>query len=118
MFRPFAPVVLEEHLHYFKTVSTDNLEFMGYAIQANDEFKEKFPDVVHVDGTSRVQLCTDTNSTVYKLMKELGTPLLNTSFNIQGQPIIARESEAFMMLEEGGLDAILLNGVLYKKPGI
>lgn len=118
MFRPFAPVVLEEHLHYFKTVSTDNLEFMGYAIQANDEFKEKFPDVVHVDGTSRVQLCTDTNSTVYKLMKELGTPLLNTSFNIQGQPIIARESEAFIMLEEGGLDAILLNGVLYKKPGI
>lgn len=117
-FRPFAPVVLEEHLHYFDTVSTDNLEFMSYAVKAKDEFIEKFPDVVHIDGTSRVQLCTDTDSTIYKIMKELGTPLLNTSFNIQGQPIIARESEAFVMLEEGGLDAILLNGVLYKKPGI
>ena len=116
IFRPFAPVVLEEHLDGFVTSDTSNLEFMGYAVETTDEFREKYPDVVHVDGTSRVQLCTDTKSTIYKLMKELGTPLLNTSFNIQGQPVIARESEAFAMLESGGLDAILLNGVLYKKP--
>lgn len=116
MFRPFAPVVLEEHLDYFESWNKDNLEFMSFALKCTDEFKEKFPAVVHVDGTARVQVCKDENSTVYKLMKELGTPLLNTSFNIQGQPIIARESEAFEMLEQGGLDAILVHGVLYKKP--
>ena len=116
IFRPFAPIVLEEHLDNFRTTSTENLEFMSFALECNDDFIEKFPAVVHVDGTARVQLCTDENSTVYKLMKELGTPLLNTSFNIQGQPIIARESEAFEMLEQGGLDAILVHGVLYKKP--
>ena len=116
MFRPFAPVVLEEHLDYFESWNKDNLEFMSFALKCTDEFKEKFPAVVHVDGTARVQVCNDKNSTVYKLMKELGTPLLNTSFNIQGQPIIARESEAFEMLEQGGLDAILVHGVLYKKP--
>ena len=86
---------------------------MSFALECNDDFIEKFPAVVHVDGTARVQLCTDENSTVYKLMKELGTPLLNTSFNIQGQPIIARESEAFEMLEQGGLD-VLVHGVCIK----
>jgi carbamoyltransferase len=115
-YRPFAPILLEEHLHYLDTVHTDNLEFMSYGMKTTEEFQELYPSVCHVDGTARAQLCTDTNSTVYKLMKELGTPLLNTSFNIQGQPIIARESEAFIMLEQGGLDAILLEGVLYKKP--
>ena len=115
-YRPFAPIMLEEHLHYLDTVNVDNLEYMSYGIKTTEEFQESFPSVCHVDGTARAQLCTDTNSTVYKLMKELGTPLLNTSFNIQGQPIIARESEAFIMLEQGGLDAILLEGVLYKKP--
>lgn len=117
-YRPFAPMVLEEHLDYFKTPNTDNLEWMSYAVKTTEEFQEKFPAVCHIDGTARVQLCTDTDSSVYKIMKKLGTPLLNTSFNIQGQPIIARESEAFVMLEQGGLDAILLNGVLYKKPKI
>lgn len=115
-FRPFAPIVLEEHLDYFKSYSKDNLEYMSYALETTKEFQEKYPAVTHVDGTARVQVVTDKNSTVYKLLKEIGTPLLNTSFNIQGQPIIARESEAFAMLKAGGLDAILVHGVLYKKP--
>lgn len=115
-FRPFAPIVLEEHLDGFKSSSFDNLEYMAYAVPVTDEFAEKYPAVCHVDNTARVQLCDDENSTVYKIMKELGTPLLNTSFNIQGQPIIARESEAFDMLNSGVLDGIVVNGVLYKKP--
>ena len=89
---------------------------MAYAVPVTDEFAEKYPAVCHVDNTARVQLVTDEDSTVYKLLKEIGTPLLNTSFNIQGQPIISRESEAFDMLNSGVLDGIVVNGVLYKKP--
>ena len=112
-YRPFAPIVLEEHLHYLDTHSTDNLEHMSYAVKTTLEFERNFPAVCHVDGTARVQVCDDKNSTVYKLLKEIGTPLLNTSFNVNGKPIISNTEDAYNMLPS--LDGIVVNGVLIKE---
>ena len=112
-YRPFAPIVLEEHLHYLDTHSTDNLEHMSYAVKTTLEFERNFPAVCHVDGTARVQVCDDKNSTVYKLLKEIGTPLLNTSFNVNGKPIISSTEDAYSMLPS--LDGIVVNGVLIKE---
>lgn len=115
-YRPFAPVMLEDQAKtYCKTSTFTNMEYMSYACEMNESFVEQFPAVTHVDGSARVQIIYDEEMTLYKLVKEIGTPLLNTSCNIQGQPIIARESEAFAMFDQG-IDALVLNGVLYKKP--
>ena len=49
----------------------------------------------------------------YKLLEEVGTPLLNTSFNDNGKPIISNVEDAYMMLPS--LDGIVVNGVLITK---
>ena len=113
-YRPFAPIVLEEHLEqYFERQDWDNLEHMSYAVKAKIEFESKFNAACHVDGTARVQVCDDKDSTVYKLLEEVGTPLLNTSFNDNGKPIISNTEDAYMMLPS--LDGIVVNGVLITK---
>ena len=113
-FRPFAPIVLEEHLdRYFVRKNWENLEHMSYAVEAKPEFERKFNAACHVDGTARVQVCDEKDSTVYKLLKEIGTPLLNTSFNDNGKPIVSNVEDAYNMLEY--LDGIVVNGVLITK---
>ena len=113
-YRPFAPIVLEEHLdQYFERDDWSNLYTMSYAIKAKVEFESKFSAACHVDGTARVQVCDDMESTVYKLLEEVGTPLLNTSFNDNGKPIISNVEDAYMMLPS--LDGIVVNGVLITK---
>ena len=86
---------------------------MSYATKVSLEFERNYPAVVHVDATARVQICEDKNSTVYKLLKEIGTPLLNTSFNVNGKPIISSTEDAYSMLPS--LDGIVINGVLIKE---
>lgn len=113
-FRPFAPIVLEEHLPlYFERSDWSNLYTMSYAVKSTFNFEVDFPAACHVDGTARVQVCDDTESTVYKLLEEVGTPLLNTSFNDNGKPIISNVEDAYSMLPS--LDGIVVNGVLITK---
>ena len=113
-YRPFAPIVLEEQLdQYFEREDWSNLEHMSYAVKAKIEFESKYSAACHVDGTARVQVCYDKDSTVYKLLEEVGTPLLNTSFNDNGKPIISNIEDAYMMLPS--LDGIVVNGVLITK---
>ena len=112
-YRPFAPIMLEDQLEHIETYDTDDLTKMSYATKVSLEFERNYPAVVHVDGTARVQICEDKNSTVYKLLKEIGTPLLNTSFNDNGYPIVASTEDAYSMLPS--LDGIVINGVLIKE---
>ena len=112
-YRPFAPIMLEDQLEHIETHSTDDLTKMSYATKVSLEFERLYPAVCHVDGTARVQVCNDKNSTVYKLLQEIGTPLLNTSFNDNGYPIVATTEDAYMMLPS--LDGIVINGVLIKE---
>lgn len=110
-YRPFAPVILEDMFdEYFERSNKNNLESMSYAIKAKIKFERSFSAACHVDGTARVQICDDKDSTVYKLLTEIGTPLLNTSFNDNGYPIVSSIEDAYMMLPS--LDGIVINGVL------
>ena len=86
---------------------------MSYAVKSTFNFEVDFPAACHVDGTARVQVCDEKDSTVYKLLEEVGTPLLNTSFNDNGKPIISNTEDAYMMLPS--LDGIVVNGVLITK---
>lgn len=120
-FRPFAPTVVEERAkEYFQM--NDPSPFMLFACKVRDEAKEKIPAVTHVDGTARVQTVTrDTNPRFYNLHIEFeqlrGVPiLLNTSFNIMGEPMVCSPRDALRCFAACGLDVLVIgNFVLEKK---
>jgi carbamoyltransferase len=95
-FRPFAPVILEEHAtEYFDGPVDKYMQFVSRC-----RYPEQFPAIVHRDGTSRVQTVSRSNpSGIRKLLerwyKETGCPmLLNTSLNIKGEPMVNTWADA------------------------
>ena len=91
-FRPFAPVVMEEHASKIFNMPVDNSPYMQYVIQCNKG--TEYPAIIHKDGTSRVQTVNKKQHLgLYTLLnefyKETGCPmLLNTSLNIKGYPMV------------------------------
>ena len=100
MFRPFAPMILEEHVHeYFEMPGgISHAPYMQYVAKCKKP--EEFPAIIHEDGTSRVQTVRktehpDLHNLLTKFYEETGCPmLLNTSLNIKGQPIVNDEEDA------------------------
>src|SRR3954447_10664619 len=92
-FRPFAPIVLAERAKEIFEGDEDS-PFMLIAKPVRPEWRDRIPAVVHVDGSARVQTVSgDTNPMLYRLLKEFealtGVPvLINTSFNVKGEPIV------------------------------
>jgi carbamoyltransferase len=96
LFRPFAPVVMEEHASEWFDMDYTS-PYMQYTPRCLKP--ELIPSVVHVDGTSRVQTVNaEQHPGLYALLKrfyeETGVPiLLNTSLNIKGQPLLNDEND-------------------------
>jgi carbamoyltransferase len=119
-FRPFAVSVLEERAHeYFKCKGS--FPFMLFVFDVIPEVKEKIPAVTHVDGTSRIQTVSQkANPKYYKLIEEFdkitGVPaLLNTSFNVNGEPIIATPKEAIRCFFSTGMDFLIMGNYMLTK---
>ena len=97
LFRPFAPVVLEEEAHNWFEPG-DPSKYMLFTQKVLQP--EKIPAVTHVDGTARIQTINEEdNAPYYKLIKEFfkitGVPaLINTSFNANGKPIVHKRQSA------------------------
>lgn len=97
-FRPFAPVILEEHADRYFEMSQYNHSYMQYTVKCRQP--DMFPGIVHVDGTSRIQTVNvKQNIGLYQTLRrwysETGCPMLvNTSLNIKGQPIVNDEADA------------------------
>ena len=97
LFRPFAPVVLEEHAHRWFDMNFTS-PYMQYTVKCLQP--EKIPSVVHADGTSRVQTVNRDQhlglwETINKFYRQTGVPvLLNTSLNIKGQPLLNSYQDA------------------------
>jgi carbamoyltransferase len=96
-FRPFAPVILEEHAKdYFANIG-HNQRYMQWT---NDcVFPDQFPAICHFDGSSRVQTVPKDFSTIRFILEEwynrTGCPmLLNTSLNIKGEPLVNTWADA------------------------
>jgi carbamoyltransferase len=91
LFRPFAPVVLEEHAHKWFNMNFTS-PYMQYTVECLQP--DKIPAVVHKDGTSRVQTVNKKQHPgLYEVLSNwyamTGVPiLLNTSLNIKGQPLL------------------------------
>lgn len=108
-FRPFAPVVLEEHAEKWFDMKFAS-PYMQYAVKCLQP--EKIPSVVHKDGTSRVQTVNKTQHPgLYNLLNNwyalTGVPiLLNTSLNIKGQPLLNDNNDINIWEKEYNLSII------------
>lgn len=104
-FRPFAPVILEEDVHkYFNVPRGFTSPYMQFIVKAKE--KEKYPAIVHADGSSRVQTVNkQQHEGLWRLLtqykKHTGTPmLLNTSLNIKGEPMVNTREDAVRFQEK------------------
>ncbi len=119
-FRPFAPIVLAERENEIFEGAHD-FPFMLLAKPVRPEWRDKIPSIVHVDGTARVQTVRrETNETLYGLLKEFdaitGVPvLINTSFNVKGEPIVETPDDAMRCFLTTGMDYLVLHDLLITK---
>lgn len=120
-FRPFAPAALVEQADdYF---DTKDLEYptMSITVDARPATADRIRAVVHTDGTARLQTVDSrTNARFHELIqhydRKTGVPvILNTSFNLKGQPIVESPRDAIMTFFACGLDALILDRFLVKK---
>jgi carbamoyltransferase len=119
-FRPFAPIVLYERAKDI-FIGDDESPFMLRAKQVRPEWKDRIPAIVHVDGTARVQTVRrEQNERMYDLLVEFekltGVPVLvNTSFNIKGEPIVETPQHAMNCFIYTGIDYLALHNTLVGK---
>ncbi len=110
-FRPFTPSVLKEHAHEYFTLDIDS-PFMLLAPYVQPGKEDVVPAITHVDKTARVQTVTrDVNERYYDLIKEFekitGIPLLlNTSFNVAGEPIVETPEDAIKCFLSTDIDVL------------
>ena len=119
-FRPFAPIVTYEKAKDI-FVGEDESPFMLRAKHVRPEWKDRIPAIVHVDGTARVQTVRrEQNERIYDLLTEFekltGVPVLvNTSFNIKGEPIVETPQDAMNCFIYTGIDYLALHNTLISK---
>lgn len=128
-FRPFAPAVLEEYLEDLFDINDmkinmsklNPLNLMLVAVKAKKQALDLMPACVHVDGTSRVQVVNKkTNPLFYNLIQKFyeqtGIPgVLNTSFNLRGEPIVNNLNDCLRTFEASNMHALIAADNLYKK---
>ena len=119
-FRPFAPAVLDEAgSEYFEHYATN--QFMLLVLPVKRDKREVIPAVTHVDGTGRMQSVTgDGFGEFHRLIEafraETGVPVvLNTSFNVMGEPIVNSPEEAVNDFLNTGMDALFVGPFLTEK---
>jgi carbamoyltransferase len=123
-FRPFAPVILEEKAsEYFVG---DNIagqfpsRYMLFVFPLKESKAESIKAVNHM-GTGRLQTIREEwNPRYYQIVKKFGEAtgipvLLNTSFNLRGEPIVTTPSNAFNTFSKSGIDVLVLEKFMVRK---
>lgn len=120
-FRPFAPAILAERASEFFKLDQPS-PFMLLACDVVEDKRSVLPAITHVDGTARVQTVTPTsNDRFYRLIsafeRRTGVPvLLNTSFNVRGEPIVCTPDDAWRCYAGTELDHLVLGNYVLSKP--
>jgi carbamoyltransferase len=116
MFRPFAPSVLNEH-----SVEWFGLKDSPFMLRVADVLRTGVPAITHVDGTARMQTVAERdNPAYYRLIEEFyrltGVPMvLNTSFNIKGEPIVETPVDAIRSFLDSGMHHVVFKGYVLSK---
>jgi len=139
-FRPFAPTVLREHVSDYFDIDCESPYMLLVAnikdekrIRMSDEEEKLFgleklkvtrsdvPAITHVDYSARIQTVTkDDNPLFYGVIEEFykktGCPMIvNTSFNVRGEPIVCRPEEAYKCFMRTGMDYLIIGSYLLDK---
>jgi carbamoyltransferase len=120
-FRPFAPSCLEEHAgEYFEDCRYS--PFMLFVYPVKPEMQDRVPAITHIDGTARVQTVSkDVAPRYHRMISEFaklrGVPMvLNTSFNVMGEPIVNTPTDALRCFFSTGMDALVMGNCVVVKP--
>ena len=114
-FRPYAASVLAEHAAKYFDLDVDD-PFMLIVAEVRDEHAELLPSITHADGTCRIQSVAPDHQGSFRALIEAfhdltGLPLvLNTSFNIRGEPIVETPSDALECFLASNFDVLYLQG--------
>jgi carbamoyltransferase len=124
-FRPFAPSVLahcaEDLLELPHACELYPARFMLYVVPVRDQHRAMLAAVTHVDGTARPQVVHQSTCPLYhelitRFAQQTGTPaVLNTSFNLRGEPIVASPLDAIGTFAHSELDTLVINDCLIDK---
>ena len=119
-FRPYCPSMLDESRDVYLNGARAE-EFMTTSFRASAAASTRVPAAVHVDGTMRPQMVRrDVNPLFWDLLKRLDdltgeSLVLNTSFNIAGEPLVNTPSDAIRCYFDSGLDALVMNRYVLTK---
>jgi carbamoyltransferase len=125
VFRPFAPVVTSEAVNRYFDVPPGGVRlarFMSGVFPVRTEWRPQLAAVTHVDGSARVQVLErEMAPRLYALLdaygRRTGIPvLLNTSFNVAGEPIVTRAVEGYSTFRRCGIDLLVAGSTLVMKP--
>ncbi len=121
-FRPFAGSVLQEHVHELFEVpgKIHWSPFMNFCFQVNQKTEDKIAAIVHEDKSCRIQTVSRENGVYYKLIVEFykmtGIPcILNTSFNLRGEPIVENPEQAIGDFLRTKMDYLVIGDFLVSK---
>jgi len=115
-YRPFGASILKEHVKEYFDTEINN----PYMLYVGKTTKNNLRCITHVDGTCRFQSVSDDNKYYYSLINEFykktNCPLLlNTSFNINGKPIMSKIKEAKDFFNNSDIDVLVIGNKIYKK---
>jgi carbamoyltransferase len=120
-YRPFAPMLPEEAVHlYFDAAAGGPVRFMEKAFRFRPGMDRAVPAVVHQDGTGRLQTVGEDEPLLRRLLAEFargsGHPVLvNTSFNLNGEPMVLAPEDAIRTFATSGIDALVIGRYVLEK---
>lgn len=127
-YRPFAPAVLAEAAEeYFVLPNARRhypARFMLYVVDVREDKRAVVPATTHVDGTGRLQVVSrEINPRFARLIEMFGRAtgvpvLLNTSFNLRGEPIVNTPAESFNTFVRSGMDVLVLGDCVVEKTAL
>jgi carbamoyltransferase len=121
-YRPFAPAILSDQVNeYFECSEGSTVPYMERVFMFKDKVQEKVPAVVHIDGSGRLQTVNkETNHLFHELISKFesitGIPIIiNTSFNLNGEPVVDSPEDAIRTFYSCGLDVLYIGNTRISK---
>jgi carbamoyltransferase len=118
-YRPVAPVMLEKNARYFTGQKTIHplTRYMLLDLKIPEDKQQEIPGVIHANGTARIQtiFSKEDNPYLFDLLTILDEQynvkaLINTSFNVKGEPIVHTDVDGLKSARKMGIDAVVVNG--------
>jgi carbamoyltransferase len=121
-FRPFAPSVKREKAHeYFDVPENENFPYMLFVVPVREQYQAHLPAITHVDGTARIQTVDKNEHRDYWRLIDAfealtGIPIiLNTSYNVRGQPMVCTVADAIETFSNLEIDALFIGDFMITK---